>query len=96
MLATESETMKSKLSALRKLRQTIDEMFGRRRTLAVSGQSHCAADEFHRLLDKKVADVREPTANHIIPPLAIVIVCFSVIIPSMNLSAVRHHAGWND
>ena len=52
--------MKTQRSAPRKLWQTIDKVLGRGRTPA---DNLISADEFHHFFDKKVADVRESTAD---------------------------------
>ena len=54
------QTIKTQRSAPRKLWQTIDKVLGRGRTPA---DNLISADEFHRFFDKKVADVRESTAD---------------------------------
>ena len=53
-------TIKSQRSAPRKLWQTIDKVLGRGRTPA---DNLISADEFHHFFEKKVADVRESTAD---------------------------------
>ena len=54
------QTIKIQRSAPRKLWQTIDKVLGRGRTPA---DNLISADEFHHFFDKKVADVRESTAD---------------------------------
>ena len=54
------QTMKTQRSAPRNLLQTIDKVLGRGRTPA---DDLISADEFHHFFDKKVADVRESTAD---------------------------------